>query len=783
MSVLSRDILKWIQSLDLTYSVRNVKRDFANGFLVAEILTRFKEYTSEINMHSYDNGTATARRKDNWQQLLKVFRKRKIPIDEDLANGVVHCKSGAAVAMVEKLYTHLTKKTIAPAETKVEPVPAYARPTASKVVKDKLKDPEVVDIKDRLTSTSQMQEVIDSHEMNLRQDRMEDRERYTHTSKHQLSASKMYRVPTRQVKQDDFKQPEIQFLKSVNVKPISDSIAQLRASQRFGFTGSSAGGASEQDGPAAAAGDSKDAEAAGASPAPAAVKQERQTIDDLLGEVVRDVVPSLEGSPAPLQEFTAALLVGRKAELDRIPDVFARFREEAIGQCAEIALDQPKQFWKLSTVIINSLGASSGAASADAVIEFTLNFADECRQSQPGDVCELFQDYMMPKLVRSYKASPSSIVRGQLADIMAAFCASDADRVTLAKALNPDLAEAERLDLLSLLAVRSPPPSKSLSDIYLRNVNIGLKSESKELRSRALALLGAASKASPSLAQEMLGDLKTLSEDPAWSIQSGVVYVLAAAATALGEDNEEAQKYMQLIEAILKKGSEEVLSASLCWMADCLSDDNPGSAQKLFLSQMRAAPSGVREKLCSAGPDSLPPRKALDIARAVVADVVENKMKNLDDTQVGLLTASVVGAKGFREQDAEDWGDVLRQIVKYVLVEFHDAKRSTWAASLLTQFFKDRSTRSLANEILLQSEEQKVPILFGFLNMMYPNSPPECQETVRAFLQGLVDKYPEDLFRNIFNLLKNFEANQPQKFGASNLKGLMRVLAERAEEA
>lgn len=68
-SALPRELIQWLDSLDLSYAVRNPKMDLANGFVIAEILTR--KYPNELSIYTFYNAQRKDRKIDNWQQIAK----------------------------------------------------------------------------------------------------------------------------------------------------------------------------------------------------------------------------------------------------------------------------------------------------------------------------------------------------------------------------------------------------------------------------------------------------------------------------------------------------------------------------------------------------------------------------------------------------------------------------------------------------------------------------------------------------------------------------------------
>ena len=77
-AAIPREVTKWFDKLDLTYSVRNLTRDLANGFVIAEILSRY--YPKEVDIYQFYNGLQMEKRKNNWARIVDILNKHGLNI-------------------------------------------------------------------------------------------------------------------------------------------------------------------------------------------------------------------------------------------------------------------------------------------------------------------------------------------------------------------------------------------------------------------------------------------------------------------------------------------------------------------------------------------------------------------------------------------------------------------------------------------------------------------------------------------------------------------------------
>jgi len=113
---LPREVLKWMQGLDLSYSVKDYRKDISNGFLIAEIVSRYEP--GRIPMHAFENTQNAARRDNNWNQLHLFFRKntlRDVRIAPEEYTNIMRTndpKSELLYHFVCRLYSVCTKRTL-----------------------------------------------------------------------------------------------------------------------------------------------------------------------------------------------------------------------------------------------------------------------------------------------------------------------------------------------------------------------------------------------------------------------------------------------------------------------------------------------------------------------------------------------------------------------------------------------------------------------------------------------------------------------------------------------
>ncbi|KAJ3322175.1 spermatogenesis-associated protein 4 [Boothiomyces sp. JEL0866] len=148
MRGIDRNVVKWLDSLDLGISYSHPKRDFANGYIVAVIFSHY--YPGQLQPWTLYTGNSELQKQNNWvinselrwlypnvSNFNIVFAKNKINIPKLAIEAVMKCQNGAAVHFIENIYTLLTNKPVKHLSEPETPevVPHFALPTTSNAIK------------------------------------------------------------------------------------------------------------------------------------------------------------------------------------------------------------------------------------------------------------------------------------------------------------------------------------------------------------------------------------------------------------------------------------------------------------------------------------------------------------------------------------------------------------------------------------------------------------------------------------------------------------------------
>lgn len=772
-SGLHRDILRWMQSLDLSYSVKNVKRDFANGFLVAEMFSRY--YKNDLSMHSFDNGTSVKKREDNWNLLRKFFVKKSIDFDLTLIKPAIHCQEGASVTLVSKVYEILTKKSLPDNsyDQNDNSAPPFSRPTANVLVSTRLRDADMVK-NDRKSQERAAMQVVEQHNEVLRQERTLEPHRFMPSS-----TNKMNRVATRRVTKDADSNPQVQF-KPVQVRQMEDSASNIRAlhsSGRQGMGHSLTSGSQLNSG-----------SVQGSNMTSGGGRGVVKPSIDLLNAIVSN---RLEGNDL-LKRFDPRKnsMVCFVEDLATFPNdiattIFEDAQKKVGSLIADNCLASPKEFWSFFDVcwvaVTKLRPGSSAFAAVVSLLERVGRHMVEKDQFVPF---ALLCDFGLPKIVKLLKRDPNNPA---IIKILYAFSVEDVEEhVNVIRKLRDTLDDFNTFVIcLSTLVRLEPQFSNKLLDLYLYYILAGLHSRAPTIRAACVSMLVPIARAEGQGHKQVIAlydRLESLSkEDPSWRIKSAVVGVACALLSVLPSNDQLCPRIYQLLGELTAPGTSSlVLQTAIVSMTQCLTTHS--TVKEMFMSLVRdqvQTDGNVVQRACGKGNDGLSiattqqnmvdiiDRRALAVA--IAEEVKMTKPDNLSPSHVRLLAKAVEGLEGFKQDEVMDWIECYEALRDHLVVELYEPATCADAVAVLSAFLKDNQTMMMAME-LLATEGDEDPPMYGILKLIYSEGDQVCKKTVAQFLADLARMSNTEFPELVYKLLMNFSKLDSDKFANSELE-------------
>jgi hypothetical protein len=736
MSGVPREVLKWLQSKDLSYTVKNPKRDFANGFLVAEIMSR---YYPNFQMHSFDNGNELRRKMSNWEHLDRLFTKLGIPITKKNWEPVMHNAPGAALEFLKHLYQMLEKRelNIAPAQEQMKP-PPYARPTASNL----LRDTEFQRIEDKKTKDSQAYSILKKHNENIRLERTEPGRLAvpSYTLRTQASASKLEATE---------EQANIE-IRQVAVRAMDKN---MRAAKALSLNKND----TKQD--------SKiDVNHTMVKPAL-----------EIMSEAFLEIMHQMAYKTIRAMEFTN---VEHGEEMTkRFYDIMGNINPDFVNACFENLV-------RRSATLADSLVKS--AQEFESYAELVENSIEKIRvdvEYYPGflksikavgesmtnlDVSVsrgLFSHFMLPAVVKIVKKSPEKLpVLVSL--IHSASHSSFHSRLQLVR----EVFEASEnygflVRVISELVENDSTFHKDLHSFYKTHALQGLESPSPRIRASAVSILASLAALSPDFIEPEVLKVQSLLAETWWETRA---QLLRLAGILLPHKSKSEELLMRIIKLNFKpSSSKNIVRIGLIYLAPCLNSHpdlcdvymeclisiEPEIREVVLSTESNVRGSVVKgyftQKYSLSGSPVV--WNAFGVASSLSKFISSRELKNLDYCHVEILWACL-----YRPPGDLKWVNVYDQLKNYLFVGLEDPeickgvigvlKHFMTAPLLITEILK-KSFNTMINELsLLLSKTSDKTILsqtYEFIKSLYWGSGnSELQDFIYRILKSFAEKHP-----------------------------------------
>lgn len=519
----------------------------------------------------------------------RFFRKRDIcpggkPVTDAEVENILHARAGAAVNFVHRTYTLLTGKQVrAPRAGSRGPavtMPAYAQPTAARVVYQRSRDPEVELRTDDGERAGVMAAALTGHKQSLQRQREEQPERFVPSS---VRAERAARALEAQGKPhavaEEVGPVRAVTVRQVRVRRLGDteggagaaggavggaaggaSASRIRAERELradalrepstGTVGSDSamlgggslleaasmmGGTPDERGPAggrgAAAGRGSSGSAGDAGSASGS-----RALDIMSDAIARSLAGSGFEGKLDTGRPAAFALVDVLTSDSTFPDEVAAAAIAAVAAetpaLAEACLESPRGFLHVVSLLQPLLAGIVEATEtfvsvARAYEELGLAMAERDRAL----AFQLLKDLAVPALVMLVKHRPAK--RLHILRVMYSFTGAVVrHRRAVITTLHEQLADlGSFLSCLSLL-IYIEHDLHSLLELYLYYARVGIAVPSPHLRAAAVAMLGVVASEYPAAVAPFLPKLEGLLSDSWWELRAQLA-VLASAFLAV----------------------------------------------------------------------------------------------------------------------------------------------------------------------------------------------------------------------------------------------------------